>query len=54
MFEIKVYEKDRDYTSSLTLCVCSEDRLDLERILLENGYSIKVTQTEAPAQEDDF
>ena len=52
-YKVQVYEKGHEYTASLAVCVCAEDRLDLERILLENGYTIKIEAVEDIVDEDD-
>lgn len=52
-YKVQVYEKGHEYTMSLAVCVCAEDRLDLERILLENGYIIKIEAVEDIVDEDD-
>ena len=53
IYKVQVYEKGHEYTMSLAVCVCAEDRLDLERILLENGYIIKIEAVEDSVDEDD-
>lgn len=52
-YKVQVYEKGHEYTMSLAVCVCAEDRLDLERILLENGYIIKIEAVEGVEGEED-
>lgn len=49
-YKLEIYEKGREYVKSMTLFVSEEDRHDLERILLENGCSFRVSA----ADEDDF
>lgn len=51
-YKIDVYEDGREYTVSLSLTVCEEDKNDLERILLENGCSVRISRAEM--DEDDF
>lgn len=52
-YKIEAYEEGREYTVALSLTVfCEEDKNDLERILLENGCSVRISRAEI--DEDDF
>lgn len=47
--KIEIMGKGCSYTSCCVLSVTEEDRGFLERVILENGYTIKVI----PSQEDE-
>lgn len=53
-YKLEVYEEGKEYTTALTLIVCAEDKNDLERILLENDCSVRISKAEVIDEEDDF
>lgn len=52
-YEFEIFTNGLTYTSALKLIVCEEDRHDLERILLENDCSIRISKA-ADDEDDDF
>lgn len=53
-YKLDVFEEGKEYTTALTLIVCAEDKNDLERILLENDCSVRISKAEVIDEEDDF
>lgn len=51
-YKVEVFEEGKEYTTALVLTVCPEDKNDLERILLENNCSVRISK--AKVEEDDF
>lgn len=51
-YKIEVFEAGKEYTTALTLTVCAEDKNDLERVLLENNCSVRISK--ASDEEDNF
>lgn len=52
-YRLDVYEEGKEYTTALSLIVCAEDKNDLERILLENNCSIRISKA-TDDEDDDF
>ena len=53
-YKMDVFEEGKEYTPALTLIVCAEDKNDLERILLENYCSVRISKAEVVDEDDDF
>lgn len=53
-YKMDVFEEGKEYTPALSLIVCEEDKNDLERILLENDCSVRISKAEVKDEEDDF
>lgn len=53
-YKMDVFEEGKEYTPALSLIVCVEDKNDLERILLENDCSVRISKAEVADEEDDF
>lgn len=51
-YRLDIFEEGKEYTTALSLIVCAEDKNDLERILLENNCSVKISK--AADEDDDF
>lgn len=53
-YRLDIYKDGNEYVSALSLTVCEEDKNDTLRVLLENGYDVRISKAVDVIEEDDF